>query len=128
MLHKLWVAVLALLLISAAVEWWYTKPISLTAANKRAAEVASAALVDESTYATAQKLAQMATTPAEHAYAQSALRIADHQLALAFTSALRDVEAHPPTLVPEALKIQDRLTKSQALLDGDQQRTAQLEA
>jgi len=127
MMHKLSAALLALLLISAGAGWWSTKPISLTAANKRAAEVTSAALVDESTYATAQKLAQLATTPAEHSYAQSALRIADHQLALAFTSALRDVEAHPPTLSHEALKIQDRLTKSQALLDSDQQRVAQLE-
>src|SRR5450631_1043137 len=127
-MHKILVTLLALLLISAGAGWWYTKPISLTAANKPAAEVTSAALVDESTYATAQKLAQLATTPAEHSYAQSALRIADHQLALAFTSALRDVETHPPTLSHEALKIQDRLTKSQALLDSDQQRVTQLEA
>lgn len=127
MMHKLSAALLALLLISAGAGWWSTQPISLTAANKRAAEVTSAALVDESSYATAQKLAQLATTPAEHSYAQSALRIADHQLALAFTSALRDVEAHPPTLSPEALKIQDRLTKSEALLVSDQQRVAQLE-
>jgi small-conductance mechanosensitive channel len=128
MMYKLWAALLALLLISAGAGWWYTKPAPLTAPNKRSAAVTSAALVDESTYATAQKLAQLATAPAEHSYAQSALRIADHQLALAFTSALRDVEAHPPTLSPEALKIQDRLTKSQALLDSDQQRVAQLEA
>jgi small-conductance mechanosensitive channel len=127
-MHKILVTLLALLLISAGAGWWYTKPISLTAQNKRDAELTSAALVDESTYATAHKLAQLAITPAEHAYAQSALRIADHQLALAFTSALRDVEAHPPTLSPEALKIQDRLTKSQALLDSDQQRETQLEA
>ena len=127
-MHNLWVTLLALLLISAGAGWWYTKPISLSAATKRAAELTSAALVDESTYATAHKLAQLATTPAEHTYAQSALRIADHQLALAFTSALRDVEAHPPALSPEALKIQDRLTKSQALLDSDQQRVTQLEA
>src|SRR5450631_4341862 len=127
-MHKILVTLLALLLISAGAGWWFTKPISLTAQNKRDAELSSAALVDESTYATAHKLAQLAITPAEHAYAQSALRIADHQLALAFTSALRDVEAHPPTLSPEALKIQDRLTKSQVLLDADQQRVAQLTA
>src|ERR1022692_3870626 len=127
MMHKLWAVMLALLLVSAGAGWWYTKPSSLTTPDKRAAAVTSAALVDESTYATAQKLAQLATSPEEQPYAQSALRIADHQLALAFTSALRDVEAHPPTLSHEALKIQDRLTKSQALLDSDQQRVAQLE-
>jgi small-conductance mechanosensitive channel len=128
LMHKLWAVALALLLISAGAGWWYTKPPSLTAPNKRAAAVTSAALVDESTYATAQKLARLATTPEEQSHAQSALRIADHQLALAFTSALRDVEAHPPALSPEALEIQDRLTKSQALMDSDQQRATQLAA
>jgi len=128
MMHRLWAVMLALLLVSAGAGWWYTKPSSLTTRDKRAAAVTSAALVDDSTYATAQKLAQLATTPEEQPYAQSALRIADHQLALAFTSALRDVEAHPPTLSPEALKIQDRLTKSQAQSDSDQQRVTQLAA
>jgi small-conductance mechanosensitive channel len=128
MMIKLRVAVLALLLISAGAGWWYTKPPSLTAPNKSAAAASSAALVDESSYTTAQKLAQLATTPEEQPYAQSALRVADHQLALAFTSALRDVEANPPPLSPEALKIQDRLKKSQALMDSDQQRVTQLAA
>ncbi len=54
--------------------------------------------------------------------------MADHELALAFTAALRDVEAHPPALSPEARAIQDRLVKSQALLDSDQQRVTQLSA
>ena len=126
--QKIWAGMLALLLIAAGAGWWHTKPLSLNATNKRTAGVTSTALVDESTYATAQKLAQLATTPEEQPYAQSALRVADHQLALAFTSALRDVEAHPPSLSPEALKIQDRRTKSQALLDSDQQRVAQLAA
>ncbi|HLN48688.1 MAG TPA: mechanosensitive ion channel domain-containing protein [Steroidobacteraceae bacterium] len=128
MMHKLWAVALALLLISAGAGWWYTKPPSISALNKRSAAMRSAALVDESSYATAQKLAQLATTPEEQPHAQSALRIADHQLDLAFTSALRDVEAHPPTLSPEALNIQDRLKKSQALLDTDQQRVTQLTA
>jgi len=127
-LHKVWAAVLALLLIAAAAGWWHTKPPSPTVAKKRAAAVTSAALVDESSYATAQRLAQLATTSEEQPYALSALRIADHELALAFTAALRDAEAHPPVLSPEALKIQDRLVKSQALLESDQQRVAQLTA
>ena len=48
--------------------------------------------------------------------------IADHELDLAFTEALRDVEAHPPTLTADAAAIQARITKSQALLSADQQR------
>jgi small-conductance mechanosensitive channel len=127
-LHKIWAAGLALLLIAAGAGWWHTKPPSPGSVKKRDTAVSSTALVDESTYATALRLAQLATTPEEQPYAQSALRYADHELALAFTSALRDVEAHPPALSPEALKIRDRLVKSQALLDGDQQRVTQLTA
>ncbi|MGO9514698.1 MAG: mechanosensitive ion channel domain-containing protein [Steroidobacteraceae bacterium] len=128
MLHKVWVAVLALMLAAAGAGWWHTRPPSSAVAKKRAAAVTSAALVDESSYTTALRLAQLATTSQEQPYALSALRVADHELALAFTAALRDVEAHPPNLSPEALKIQDRLVKSQALLDSDQQRVTQLTA
>jgi small-conductance mechanosensitive channel len=127
-LNKIWAAGLTLLLIAAGAGWWHTKPPSPSSDKKRDTAVTSTALVDESTYATALRLAQLATTPEEQPYAQSALRYADHELALAFTAALRDVEARPPTLSPEALKIRDRLVKSQALLDGDQQRVTQLTA
>ncbi len=127
-MHKVWLAVLVLLLIAAGAGWWLTKPLSPNAIKKRAAAVTSAALVDESTYTTALRLAQLAKTPEEQPYALTALRVADHELALAFTAALRDVEAHPPDLSPEARAIQDRLVKSQALLDSDQQRVTQLSA
>ena len=93
---------------------------------RRAAAVTSAALVDETAYATAQRVAQLASSPQEQPLVQAALRVADHELALAFTAALRDVEAHPPQLGPDALIIQDRLQKSQQLLDADRQRVTQL--
>ena len=127
-MHKAWLAVLVLLLIAASAGWWLTEPPSANAVKKRAAVVTSAALVDESTYTSALRLAQLAKTPEEQPYALTALRVADHELALAFTAALRDVEAHPPDLSPKARAIQDRLAKSQALLDSDQQRVTQLSA
>ena len=128
MIQKISAALLAVLLVAAGVAWWQTAPPSPKVVARRAAAVTSSALVDESAYATAQRLAQLATTTAEQPFVANALRVADHELALAFTAALRDVEAHPPTLSPEALKIQDRLQKSQVLLDADQQRVAQLTA
>ena len=128
MIQKVLSALLALLLIAAAAAWWHTAPPSPKVIEKRAAALTSASLVDESTYTTAVRLAGLGTTPEEQPFVQSALRIADHELALAFTAALRDVEAHPPTLSPAALKIQDRLQKSQVLLDADQQRVTQLTA
>jgi small-conductance mechanosensitive channel len=128
MIQKISAALLAVLLVAAVVAWWQTAPPSPRVVARRAAAVTTSALVDESAYATAQRLAQLATSAAEQPFVATALRVADHELALAFTAALRDVEAHPPTLSPEALKIQDRLQKSQVLLDADQQRVAQLAA
>jgi small-conductance mechanosensitive channel len=128
MIQKIFAALLAALLAAAGIAWWQTAPPSPKVVARRGAAVTSSALVDESAYSTAQRLAQLATTAEEQPFAATALRVADHELALAFTAALRDVEAHPPTLSPEALKIQDRLQKSQVLLDADQQRVAQLTA
>ncbi|MDB6082288.1 MAG: LigA [Gammaproteobacteria bacterium] len=128
MIRRISVALLTLLLVGAGIAWWETAPPSPKAVQRRAAAVTSAALVDESTYATALRMAQLAGTPEEQPFVQTALRVADHELALAFTAALRDVEAHPPTLSPEALKIQERLRKSQALLEADQQRITSLTA
>jgi small-conductance mechanosensitive channel len=124
--QKISTLLLVLLLAAAGVAWWKTAPPTAQATRQRAAALASAGLVDQSTYATAQRLAQLAETPDEQAFAQSALRVADHALAFAFTSALRDIEAHPPALSPEAQKIQDRIRKSQGMLDADQQRVTEL--
>jgi small-conductance mechanosensitive channel len=124
--QKISTLLLTLLLAFAAFAWWKTAPPTAKVTRQRAAALAAAELVDQSTYNTAQRLAQLADTPEEQSYAQSALRVADHALAFAFTTALRDVEAHPPTLSPEALQIQDRIRKSQVLLDTDQQRVTEL--
>ncbi|MGB6356170.1 MAG: mechanosensitive ion channel domain-containing protein [Steroidobacteraceae bacterium] len=126
--QKILTIFLALLLALAGFAWWKTAPPTARATRQRAAALAAAGLVDQSTYATAQRLARLAETPDEQALAQSALRIADHALAFAFTTALRDVEAHPPALNPQAQQIQDRIRKSQALLDADQQRVTTLTA
>jgi small-conductance mechanosensitive channel len=117
---------LALLLAAAGAAWWQTAPPTARVTKQRAAALAAAELVDQSTYTTAQRLAPLAETPEERAFAQAALRVADHALAVAFTTALRDAEAHPPALSPEAQKIQDRVRKSQGLLDSDQQRVQEL--
>ena len=124
--QKISTLVLALLLVVAGVAWWKTAPPPARVTKQRAAALAAAELVDQSIYTMAQRLARLAETPDEQAYAQSALQVADHALTFAFTMALRDVEAHPPVLSPDALKIQDRIRKSQVLLDADQQRVTQL--
>jgi small-conductance mechanosensitive channel len=125
--EKILSAALALLLIVASIAWWKTAPPALQVRKANAA-ITSTDLVDQSTYTTAQRLAQLASAPEEQSLSQSALRIADHELDLAFTEALRDVEAHPPALSTDAAAIQARIANSQTLLSADQQRVNDLNA
>ena len=76
-------------------------------------------VIDENTLLTAQRLARLATTSEELPFAQAAVQTADHELDLAFSGALRAIEAHPPVLSPEALKIQERLDDAQKRLASD---------
>jgi small-conductance mechanosensitive channel len=117
---------LALLLILAGAAWWKTAPPTLEVRKKSVAAVTAEDLVDQSTYATAQRLVQLALAPDEQVHVQTALRIADHELDLAFKEALRDMEAHPPTLNSAAAAVQARVNKSQVLLAADQQRVDEL--
>jgi small-conductance mechanosensitive channel len=127
--EKILGATLGLLLILAGISWWKTAPHAPAARKAAAAAaIASTDLVDQTTYVTAQRLAQVAITPEEQTFSQSALRIADHELDLAFTEALRDVEAHPPALNSDAAAIQARIAKSQTLLGTDQQRLGEFTA
>jgi small-conductance mechanosensitive channel len=82
--------------------------------------------VDERTLRRAQRLSALATAPEELQHAQSATQLADHELDVAFAAALRQIEARPPVLSPEAQKISDRLQKSQKQLESDQAQVNQL--
>jgi small-conductance mechanosensitive channel len=128
LVEKILSGALAVLLILAGVAWWETAPPTLNPKKPKASEVTATDLVDQNTYATAQRLMRTAFTAEEQAHGQAALRIADHELDLAFTEALRDVEAHPPALNSAAAAIQARIQKSQVLLTADQQRVNDLTA
>ena len=93
-----------------------------------ASGVDTAIAVDERTLRRAQRLSALATAPEELTLAQSATQLADHELNVAFAAALRQIEAHPPVLSPEAQQISDRLQKSQKQLESDQAQVDQLTA
>jgi small-conductance mechanosensitive channel len=126
--EKILGATLGLLLILAGISWWKTAPPAPGTRQAVAAAIAASDLVDQATYVTAQRLAQAAIEPEEQALSQSALRIADHELDLAFSEALRDVDAHPPAFNSDAALIQARIVKSQALLGTDQERVREFTA
>jgi small-conductance mechanosensitive channel len=119
--------VLLLLLAAAGYALWRSSPrenhAAAPAANKNAA---AAPLVDQSPLITAQHLAQLADTPDEQALAREALRVSDHEVDLAFASALREAALHPPALSAEAKDIQARLQKAQKLLASDQAEASRL--
>jgi small-conductance mechanosensitive channel len=88
--------------------------------------VDAAIAVDQRTLRRAQKLSTLVTAPEELQYAQAATQLADHELDVAFAAALRQIEAHPPALSPEAQKISERLQTAQKQLETDQRQVDQL--
>jgi small-conductance mechanosensitive channel len=92
-------------------------PPAGSAANGGAA--AQAPLVDQSPLLTAQRLAKMPNSPEEEPFAKEALRLADHQMDLAYAAAEREAEDHPPALSAEAKEIETRLKSAEDALDAD---------
>jgi small-conductance mechanosensitive channel len=85
-------------------------------------------VVDQSTLWTARWLAQMPTTAEERQVAEGALHLADKEMDLAFATAVREAEQHPPAMSGEAKEIEVRLQKSETSVAADQARVAQLTA
>jgi small-conductance mechanosensitive channel len=94
----------------------------------RKAMGAQTTLVDQSPMRIAQKLLRLADIPEEQALSREAIRLADHEMDLAYESARRNAEAHPPVLSPDGKRIQARLEKAQALQKADQVLAEQLTA
>jgi small-conductance mechanosensitive channel len=102
------------------------QPASSTAT--KAGMGVQATLVDQSPMRIAQKLTRLADIPDEQALSREAIRLADHEMDLAYDSARRNAEAHPPVLSPGAQDIQARLEKAQTLQKADQALADQLKA
>ncbi|HVH82772.1 MAG TPA: mechanosensitive ion channel domain-containing protein [Steroidobacteraceae bacterium] len=131
LLLKIFAVLLLVLLLLTGYGLWATRPPASStpvgALSATQAEVAgSLPTIEESTLLTAQRLARLATTPEEVPLAHTAVQLADHELDLAFAGALRHLEAHPPVLSPEALEIQDRLTRAQRQLASESERVKRL--
>jgi small-conductance mechanosensitive channel len=88
--------------------------------NGTAAEQTS--LVDQRPLQTARRLAGMAAGPEEQAFSKETLRLADHEVDLAFADALREAQEHPVQLTPEARELAKRVNRMQASVASDQSR------
>jgi len=80
-----------------------------------------ASLVDQRPLQTARALAALASTREEQRYARQALKIADHQVDLAFATALRDAAEQTPDQSPQAREANERVTKAQTAVKVDQE-------
>ena len=125
-LQVLILGTLSALLLVLATAWWRTVAVVSTPDAGAAQSASSDSAIDDRAYTQAQRLAARASEPAEQSLAQSALRLTDHDMDLAFSAALRQLQAHPVAQSPEELQINARIRQSQQQLDADKQRVAVL--
>jgi small-conductance mechanosensitive channel len=83
-------------------------------------------LVDERPLQSARAMAALASDPDQQRLAQQALRLADHEVDLAFADALRDATEHPVPPKPETRELFARVNNAQAAVKADQDRLDQL--
>jgi small-conductance mechanosensitive channel len=129
--QKIAAIVLVLLLGAVAYGLFRTgEPVSAPATSTKSAPgtAAQAPMVDQTPLLTAQRLVQMPTSAEEKPFAEEALRLADHEMDLAFAAAVRDAEENPPVLSAQAKEIQKRLQEAEKALEADKARVAQLTA
>ncbi len=82
--------------------------------------------VDEGPLRTAKLLAGLAATPDERDLAQQAVRLANHEVDLAFADALREAAAHPPTATPALQALMDARAAAQDAVAASQREIARL--
>jgi tetrahydromethanopterin S-methyltransferase subunit G len=124
------VAIVLVLLLGAAVYGLIrtAQPPSAPRNTSSSPGAAPASVVDQTPITTALKLGQMSTTAEELPFAQEALRIADHEMDLAYAAAKRELEEHPTPLSPDAKKIDMRLKEAEDALAAEDARVARLTA
>ncbi|HUC53247.1 MAG TPA: mechanosensitive ion channel family protein [Candidatus Cybelea sp.] len=118
------IAAIALLVLLGASLYGFIRTGEPASAPNNAAKTAMAGLaqgpiVDQTPLLTAQRLAQIPTSAEEQPFAEEALRLADHDMDLAYAAAEREAEEHPPALSAEAKQIEARLEEAEDALDAD---------
>src|SRR5579871_477674 len=77
-------------------------------------------LVDQQPLDTAHQMAKLALTEDEAALAGEARRIADHEVDMAFASALRDARHHPAVETTQTRELHERIHKLEAKIATEQ--------
>src|SRR5580704_4936366 len=120
-------ALLALVLGTVAA-YYATRETSRPRAKNTASSAAETPLVDERPLPTARALAALAITPEEQRLAEEAVRIADHEVDLAFADELRQAAEQRSDQDPKNRDLYLKLQQAQAALADVQSRVEQLKA
>jgi len=126
---------LSLLLVLAAVGWvWTREPLQAPTTQEaapakqglRRSIKAPERLVDQSPLFTARSLMPLAVTSEEQLLARQAERLANHEVDLAFTDALRRAAETPAPDTPEIKALAAAKAKAQAQVETDHETVARL--
>src|SRR6266853_859840 len=120
-------ALLALVLGTVAA-YYATRETSRPRAKNAASRAAQTPLVDERPLPTARALAALAITPEEQRLAEEAVRIADHEVDLAFADELRQAAEQRSDQDPKNRDLYLKLQQAQTALADVQSRVEQLKA
>ena len=125
-----WGITLALLalVLGAVAAYYATRETSRPHAKNAASSAAQTPLVDERPLPTARALAALAMTPEEQRLAEEAVRIADHEVDLAFADELRQAAEQRSDRDPKNRDLYLKLQQAQAALADVQSRVEQLKA
>lgn len=93
---------------------------TLESLSARALLPNSALRVDDTPLQTARFAARLASTLEEREFAQEAVRLADQDLDLAYTEAIRTAAEYPPALTPEVREVAARVNGNSARVKADQ--------
>ncbi len=120
-------ALLALVLGTVAA-YYATRETSRPRAKNAASNAAQTPLVDERPLPTARALVALAISPEEQRLAEEAVRIADHEVDLAFADELRQAAEQRSDQDPKNRDLYLKLQQAQAALADVQSRVEQLKA
>ena len=112
----------AVVLVGGVLFRYWISPV----AEQPVAKVKPPGLVDDQPLLTAQKLARLAITGEEQEFAQNALRVADHEVDMAFAAALHQATEHAPPIPAAARPVLASVESAERRVNADQQEIARL--
>jgi small-conductance mechanosensitive channel len=112
----------ALVLVGGVLLRYWINPV----AEQRMEKAKAPGLVDDQPLLTAQKLAGLAATPEEQELAKNALRVADHEVDMAFAAALHQATEHAPPIPAAAKPVLVKVQDAEHRVKSDEQEIARL--